>query len=314
MIRVEAGMSTARFCTLIDMPVRTWRRWQAKAGAGDPPKGPWPAPVAQRVEPLVVKHAEAHTAWGHRKVWAMTRYDGEQVSASTVLRVLRRRDLCQPVDYTRERRQLAAARKAAFLVPPDAPNQVWQLDFSEFDTTTGGTWRIAGCADYWSKYEFGWHISPTANQYDAIAAVELAIVEAETLAGVPLLEQITNQGTGEIRPVVVVTDNGGPFRSDRFARFIDARPELAHVRTKIKSPGQNGVRERAFGTLKYEHLYREEITDGLWLAQHAEQFRIEFNTVRPHEALAWNRPIDVHLGLADPAIPNFEIARNLPTT
>jgi hypothetical protein len=50
-IRVEAGMSTARFCRLIDMPDRTWRRWQAKAGAGDPPKGPWPAPVAQRVGP-----------------------------------------------------------------------------------------------------------------------------------------------------------------------------------------------------------------------------------------------------------------------
>lgn len=31
MIRTEAGMSTARFCCLIDMPERTWRRWQAKA-------------------------------------------------------------------------------------------------------------------------------------------------------------------------------------------------------------------------------------------------------------------------------------------
>lgn len=32
MIRTEAGMSTTRFCELIDMPERTWRRWQAKAG------------------------------------------------------------------------------------------------------------------------------------------------------------------------------------------------------------------------------------------------------------------------------------------
>ena len=29
-IRMEAGMSTARFVKLIDMPERTWRRWQAK--------------------------------------------------------------------------------------------------------------------------------------------------------------------------------------------------------------------------------------------------------------------------------------------
>ena len=32
--------------------------------------------------------------------------------------------------------------------------------------------------DYWSKYELGWHVSPTANQHDAIAAVERALTEA----------------------------------------------------------------------------------------------------------------------------------------
>ena len=38
-IRVEVGMSTAGFCRLIDMPERTWRRWQAKAKRAEPPKG-----------------------------------------------------------------------------------------------------------------------------------------------------------------------------------------------------------------------------------------------------------------------------------
>jgi putative transposase len=38
-IRVAAGMSTTRFCALIDMPERTWRRWQAKARAGGQVKG-----------------------------------------------------------------------------------------------------------------------------------------------------------------------------------------------------------------------------------------------------------------------------------
>ncbi|HZK50033.1 MAG TPA: integrase core domain-containing protein [Actinomycetota bacterium] len=312
MIRIEAGMSTARFCALIDMPERTWRRWQARARDGRPPRGPWPAPVREAVEPYLIKHAEAHTAWGHRKVWAMTRHDGHQLSPSTALRILRRRGLLQPAGYTRERRQLAAARRAAFTAPPHGPNQVWQLDFSEFETTRGGTWRIAGCADYWSKYEFGWHIGVTANQHDAVAAVELAITEAETLAGEPLLHAITDKTTGEVRQIVLVTDNGGPFKSDRFARFIASRPELTHVRTKVKSPGQNGVRERAFGTLKYERLYREEITDGSWLAEHANAFRLEFNSVRPHEALSWNRPREVHLALADPATPNFPQPETLP--
>ena len=47
-IRTEAGMSTARFCQLFDMPERTWRRWQAKARAGCRPTGPWPWPRPAR--------------------------------------------------------------------------------------------------------------------------------------------------------------------------------------------------------------------------------------------------------------------------
>ena len=48
------------------------------------------------------------------------------------------------------------------------------------------------------------------------------------------------------------------------------------------------------------------------LTSHAEEFRIEFNTIRPDEALSWNRPLEVHLGLANPTIPTFERAEILP--
>jgi hypothetical protein len=43
-----------------------------------------------------------------------------------------------------------------------------------------------------------------------------------------------------------------------------------------------------------------------------EELLDEFNMTRPHEALAWSRPIELHLGRADRDIPNFELARNLP--
>ena len=109
-----------------------------------------------------------------------------------------------------------------------------------------------------------------------------------------------------------MTDTAGPFRSFRFAAFIAAHPELRHVRTRVNTPGQNGVRERAFESLKYERLYREDIIDVVDLTNHAEEFRIEFNTIRPHEALSCNRPLAVHLGLASPTIPTFERAEILP--
>lgn len=89
MIRAQAGMSTSWFCQVFDVPERTWRRWQAKARAGQAPKGPWPRPVREPVRETVVAHALAHPAWGHRKVWAMVRHDGRRVSHATVLRLLR---------------------------------------------------------------------------------------------------------------------------------------------------------------------------------------------------------------------------------
>lgn len=66
-----------------------------------------------------------------------------------------------------------------------------------------------------------------------------------------------------------------------------------HIRT-AKSPSRNGVRERS---LKYEHLYRLEsgnLTILAGLAREAGHCRHVFNHVRPHQALADHRPIEVY--------------------
>jgi transposase InsO family protein len=303
MIRTDAGMSISRFTMLIGMPRRTYTRQRSRLLAGEPVKGPWPAPVVEAIEPSVAKLAGEFPAWGHRKIWALHNLDhpAAVVSQSSVRRAMGRRDLLQPVGYQRERRELAKARRAAFVTPPTHRNQVWQLDFSEFETTRDGKWQIAGCTDYFAKVEFPRWIAPTQTRHDAIEAVKAAIGGAEELLGRPLLDDVTDPATGEIHQVVVVTDNGPAFRSAAFARFIRSRPELTHVRTRHRSPGTNGVRERGFGTLKYEQLYRHDIADGVDLARHVEHQRHVFNTRRPHEALDWRFPQDVYLT----ATPNY---------
>ncbi|WP_217699361.1 integrase core domain-containing protein, partial [Protofrankia sp. BMG5.30] len=97
-----------------------------------------------------------------------------------------------------------------------------------------------------------------------------------------------------IRKIKLVTDNGAAFKGAVFARFVASRSELLHIRTRRKSPGQNGVRERAFGSLKYEHLYRHEIDTLDDLVREANAYREIFNRVRPHEALGFHRPIEIH--------------------
>jgi len=109
-------------------------------------------------------------------------------------------------------------------------------------------------------------------------------------------------------PIAVVSDNGPCYRGTAFqALFADHDdPLLRHVRTRIKSPQTNGVIERFFGSLKYEHLYRGYIGDGDALDMEVHRFRIIYNTIRPHQTLGDRTPQHVYL--------NQTTHQNLPNT
>ena len=103
----------------------------------------------------------------------------------------------------------ASARLYSLPRSPGA-NQVWQFEFGEYETISGGL-LVSPITS--RRYEFGWHWSPTANQHNFIAGVEFALAEAEAML--------------------------------------------------------DGVRERAFGSLNYERLYREQNDDALDLVRQA---------------------------------------------
>ncbi len=240
-------------------------------------------------------------SWGHRKVWNLLWIDGIQVSQASVKRALARRQLLMPVRYESERRANAQARKAVFVAPPQRRNRIWQMDFSDFETTTGGNWQLSPIVDYVSKYVFVIQATGTQTGRDAVSALAAAIAEAERLLGKPLINDCTDPESGEVHPLVIVTDNGPAFKSDQFIRFIASHPELVHVRTRYRAPQTNGVVERFIRSLKYEHLYRLEIATGHDLAEECERYRELYNQVRPHQALAYSTPEQVHL--AQPAGP-----------
>jgi len=226
----------------------------------------------------------------------MLRADGVCVSASSVARAMKRRDLLLPIRYQRERRAFAAARKTAFAAPPAHRNRVWQMDFTEFETTWGGTWRICCVVDYVTKYVLAAQISATAKGRDAVHALASAIARAEELLCHGLLGDCVDLETGELHRLRVVTDNGAAFKSDAFWRFVTSRPYLEHIRTRHYAPETNGVVERFNQTLKYEHLYQREIEQAATLAEEVEGFLTTFNEVRPHESLGQRIPLSMHRG------------------
>ena len=155
----------------------------------------------------------------------------------------------------------------------------------------GGRWRAEGCCSQCD-------IRPSA-----ASSPRRAEHTAQTLLGRPLIEDCVDAVTGEIVPIAVVTDNGPAMKSVAAARWFAHRAHFTHVRTRHRSPHTNGVIERWFEALKYERPYRQDIPDGIDLAQHIAAFTLEYNTIRPHEALHWRRPLDTHL--CDPTLkPN----------
>ena len=66
--------------------------------------------------------------------------------------------------------------------------------------------------------------------------------------------------------------------------------------------------------LKYERLFIDEIDDAVMLAKTAEDYRIEYNTIRPTMRWPGTGPRRVHLGLASPTIPTFQATETLPNS
>ncbi len=171
---------------------------------------------------------------------------------------------------------------------------------AEFETLAGGTWQICGIVDYATKYNLVAHANGTQTAADAIRTLEAALQEALDVLDLPDIEDdLIDVDTGELEPLIIVTDNGPAFKSDKFAKFFEARPYLRHVRTKFRSPQTNGVIERTFQTAKYEYLFGRDAESGFDLHQQLQQWRHIFNHERPHEAIDYWLPYEAYT--CDPA-------------
>ena len=135
-------------------------------------------------------------------------------------------------------------------------------------------------------------MTATKTWREAVAALEAARERAGEVLGHSLIADLVDRGSGELFPIRGVTDNGRCYKAGAFARYIASRPEFEHVRTRHRSPETNGVIERWYESIKYEHLYLHEIDDGPALAEHVAGYERIYNDERPHETIDWARPRD----------------------
>jgi putative transposase len=217
---------------------------------------------------------------GYRKITAILRREGHGVNGKRVRRLMRRMGLeavyCKP----NTSRPHPENRVYPYLLKNVAithPNQVWATDITYIRLTTGWAYLVA-VMDWHSRYVLAWRLSGTMSVEFCVEALEEAL--------------------GLATPDIFNTDQGSQFTSAAFTGAL-----LAHE-IKISMDGRgsyhdNIFTERLWRSVKYEEVYLKEYA-GFKEAEAGIGAYIEsYNTWRPHEALGYRTPADVHFALAD---------------
>jgi transposase InsO family protein len=231
------------------------------------------------IERLIVASKKEKSHWGARKIREMLvkKLNGDVriPATSTVHAVLDRHGL---VARARQRRQGCKA-EGTDLSLAVGPNDLWCADFKgEFKLGNG-------------RYCYPLTVTDQATRY------LLACEALESTKELPVIEAFARLFHQRGLPAAIRSDNGLPFASpnglynlSRLAVFW-LRLGIELERIKPGNPQQNGRHERMHRTLKAETT-RPAGANSLQQQARFDAFQSEFNTERPHEALAMKTPAE----------------------
>lgn len=284
--RLSKGERMTDLCEELGISRKTgykfWRRYQEKGVVGLEDASRAPKRVRAKtnaaMEELLVQARKAHNSWGGRKLKDVleTKQPGLRLpAASTITAVLKRHGLIK----ARKRRR-RPERYVGGLTQPQAPNEVWGVDYK-------GQFRLGN-----GRYCYPLTASDLCSRY-------LLVTEALDGTDEASAREVFEQAFDEYGlPEVIRTDNGTPFASQGLAGLTKLsawwlRLGIKHQRTEPAHPEQNGCHERMHRTLKAETT-RPAGRNSLQQQERFDAFRREFNEERPHEALDMQRPAQVY--------------------
>ena len=249
--------------------------------------------LPHQVESLIVTLKRDKPHWGARKIRELLvrRLDGDvRIPAkSTIHAVLDRHGLVRRMGRKRNRATGTA------LSPGAVPNALWCADFKgEFKLGNG-------------RYCYPLTVTDHASRF--LLLCEALGSTREDLAFTAFAQLFAERGL----PQAIRSDNGVPFGSANALFNLSKlavwwlRLGIAIERIKPGHPQQNGRHERMHLTLKQEAT-RPPGMNCLQQQARFDAFREEFNTERPHEALAMRRPADLYQASARPYHGLQEIA------
>lgn len=226
----------------------------------------------------IVRLKQAHRTFGPDKVRTVyERAHGSAPSLSSFKRVLAKAGMVQP---RRVRPRSDPTDRPQVLLRPQAPNDIWSTDFKGWWPTAEGRCEPLTVRDCYSRFVVG--VAP-------MATTRTTAVRAQ-------FERWFEQYG---LPQVIHTDNGAPFactRSPLGLSQLSAWWVALGIRLSRGRPGHpqdNGGHERMHRDLE-EAVQPAVARAGTCAQALLEQWRHEFNCVRPHQALGMRCPNEVY--------------------
>ena len=285
MNRVMRGEKVTDLCREFGIARKTGDKYKQRfkrlgvAGLADQKRAPKVIPhrTPPELAEVILAERRRHPTWGPKKLKDVLerRLERPLPAVSTIGEVLRRNGLIEP----RQQRPRGRARPTG-LREATAPNEVWCIDYKgQFRLGDRSLCYPLTITDQYSRYILGCE-GMGAISDEAAKEVCEEVFQARGL------------------PLVMRSDNGAPFASVGLAGLTKLsvywmRLGVICERIRPAHPEENGRHERMHRTLKFETA-RPPRGNLLQQQERFDEFVDEFNTERPHEALAMLRPAEVY--------------------
>jgi len=257
MLQTRFELSERRACRIAGQHRSTQRRLPTRGGDDE-------------LRTSLHAFSRGHPRWGYRRAWATLREEGWTVNRKRIQRLWREEGLRVP-RRRRKRQRLGTSTTPAARLRAEHPNHVWALDFQFDQTADGRVLKLLNVVDEHTR--------------EALAMVAARSITAD--ATVATLDRIVaDRGTA---PAYIRCDNGPELTANAlrdWCRFSGTGSSYIEP----GAPWENPFVESFNGRLRDEFLAVEQLDTLLEAQVMIEDWRMEYNTRRPHSSLGWLAP------------------------
>jgi len=257
-IQDKLGVSERRACRVLEQSRSTQRRILI------------PPSDEKQLTDNIIALATKYGRYGYRRITALLNNEyGWRVNHKRVERIWRREGLKVPKKQPK-RKRLWLNDGSCIRLRPEYKDHVWSYDFMIDRTANGRAFKILTIIDEYTRES-------------------LAIMVKRRIASQEVIDKLFELFILRGIPEHIRSDNGPEFTAHAIRKWLN-RIGVKTLFIEPGSPWENGYIESFNGKLRDELLNREIFTTLFEAKVLIEQWRQEYNHIRPHSSLGYQPP------------------------